>query len=229
MFIFLSAHTLMLCHFPQMVLLECYYYKSASKQTKVKDCPFFFCHRTFPSSKPFLCWKGCWEMQIPPNQPGFARKWQTLRFSAGSVWGCSSSGESHSPGENRSYRFNCSFSVPQPHQPWWPQVSTHRMSTGAAIISICPFVEQLCFCSFLLTNHWCMLHQLKALMSTDSASVNTFLYKYFRQNMDGCECIIALCIICNGKLRNYRKWLPKRAFIQLSFTCRWVLFMHVVF
>lgn len=119
-------------------LLE-WYYKAAIKQTKLKCCPFF-CHRTFPSFKPFLCWKGCWDMQIPLNQPSFARKWQTLRFSAGSVWSCSSSGEPHPPGESSSFRFNCAFSIPQPHQPRWPQVSTHRTSTDALIIPIYIFV-----------------------------------------------------------------------------------------
>lgn len=57
----------------------------------------FFCHRAFPTPKPFPCWEGCWNMQIPLNQPSSARKWQTVHFSAGSVWGCSGSGEPHSP------------------------------------------------------------------------------------------------------------------------------------
>lgn len=94
-FIFISTDTLsfhlgtVTIRFPGLVLLwNC---------QKTEMLLLFFCHRAFPTSKPFPCWEGCWNMQIPLNQPSSARKWQTVHFSAGSVWGCSSSGEPHSP------------------------------------------------------------------------------------------------------------------------------------
>lgn len=103
-----------------------------------------FCHRAFPSSKPCLCCEGCWDMQLPPRQPGFARKCQTLCFSAGSVRSCCSGGESHSPGESSAFRFNASLSVLQPHQPPWPQVSAHRTSAQAVAVPIYIFVQHEC-------------------------------------------------------------------------------------
>ena len=95
------------------------------KTVKCKNCTLFYHPRPLPSPKLLSCCQGLWDMRVLFHQPCLARKRQVLQLTGGSVWGRSSGGEPHTPGQASSLRFSCSLCGSRPQETWRSKVRKH--------------------------------------------------------------------------------------------------------
>lgn len=140
----------------------------SSSQWKCHTFHFDFSHlRALPSPETIFCHWGLWELWVPFNQPGHARKRQTLHAASGSVRVQSSIGELHTPDQTNSLRCSCSLCGPQPQEASRPQVRELSMLLQWCLCRILIYPRPKDICTVAQCVHLISVKKQKSCLFSD--------------------------------------------------------------